>query len=200
MVGFFFLCAGTPGTRSLTPKFLKRNRKTIHAKAGVLAPVLVGLIEANFQYRVPISKHFLKVQSVFRIAQNWGLYGAGPKRMRRLQISIDGEPVYLTNDPALRWRAPQLTHRKIRPLPDTMTIKAEAFNWTGFSRWVLNEARADFPEATEVSVVAIFRDHAVNAERRIHHGRRARAPDWSWEHLGPGGVRVEAPEVEADEP
>ncbi len=192
-IGFFFVCAGTPGTRSIGPKALNPKRvQQARKKAGPFADLYEAALKLNFAVRVPISKHFVPMQSVFRIAQNWGLYGTGPNRVRQIQIDVDGETVYRTNDPDLRWRVHQLSHRKIRPMPDTMSIKADAYNWTGFQRWVLEEVRADFPEAREVNILAIWTARDPGAESVIHHGRHAEAPDWTWHMIGEGGT-VEGP-------
>jgi hypothetical protein len=157
-------------------------------KAGPLADLYEAALRANFAVRVPISKHFVPMQSVFRIAQNWGLYGSGPSRVRRIRIDVDRETVYLTNDPDLRWRVHQLSHRKIRPMPDTMSMKADAYNWTGFQRWVLEEVREDFPEAQEVDILAIWTAREPDADSYIHHGRHAEAPDWNWYMVGERGT------------
>lgn len=188
-IGFFFLCAGTPGTRSIGPKAISPKRVELaYKKVGPLAAVYVGAVKLNFAVRVPIAKHFLKLQSVFRISQNWGLYGSGPNVVRQIQIDVDGEPVYRTNDPDLRWHAPQLTHRKIRPMPDTMSAKADAYNWTGFQRWVLEEVQQDFPEAQQVDIYAIWTSRKPGAESYIHHGRHAEAPEWVWHMVDKGGA------------
>ena len=192
-IGFFFICAGTPGTRSIGPKALNPKRiQLARKKAGSLADLYVAALKLNFAVRVPLSKHFVPMQSVFRIAQNWGLYGSGPSRIRRIRIDVDRETVYLTNDLDLRWRVDQLSHRKIRPMPDTMSMKADAYNWTGFQRWVLEEVREDFPDAREVDILAIWTAREPDADSYIHHGRHAEAPDWNWYMVGERGI-VEDP-------
>ena len=165
-----------------------RKRKTVEQRAGPAAPIVFFLLRANFAVRVPIAKHFIPIQSLFRISQNWGLYGGGPPVVYRLQIEVDGEPVYQTNHPTLQWNIGPLSHRKVRPMPDTMVTKPEAYNWDGFSRWVLKEAREDFPDATDVAIVALTSDRTEDAELSIRHGRVARAPEWSWERFGKNGV------------
>ena len=199
-IGFFFLCAGTPGTRSIGPKALSEKRVDLaYKKVGPLAAVYVGAVKLNFAVRVPIAKHLLALQSLFRISQNWGLYGSGPNVVRRIRIDVDQETVYLTNDPDLRWHAPQLTHRKIRPMPDTMSAKADAYNWTGFQRWVLEEIKQDFPNAREVDILAVWTARKEGATSYIHHGRHAEAPDWTWHMVEKDGsvgevVSKKAPE------
>ncbi len=189
LIGFFLVCAGTPGARSVGTKPIAPDAlATLKRKTGPLAPALIALHQANRKVRVPIAKSLIPIQSFFRISQSWGLYGAGPSWVRQIQIEVDGQPVYLTNSSELTWRAAQLSHRKIRPMPETMSIKAEAFNWTGFSRWILKETREDFPEATDIRILAIWTSRALDAEPYIHHGRQASAPDWVWQQLGKDGA------------
>ena len=190
LVAFFFLCTGTPGMRGLNPKqhFSDKYRKKIERKAGPAAPFIFGAIWVNHYVRVPVSKQFVKLQSIFRISQSWGLYGAGPKPVRHLIIEIDGKPVHRTNDHELTWLSRELGHRKIRPMPETMTKKLRAFNWTGFSRFVLERAREDFPNAHEVKILAQWQKREEGEEAWIHHGRQAQAPDWNWMLLGEHGV------------
>jgi len=186
----FFLCAGTPGMRGLNPKrhFQPKWRAKVERKAGAAAPFFFGAIWVNHYVRVPISKHLAKFQSVFRIAQSWGLYGSGQQRVGHLIIEVDGQPVHRTNDSELSWLSTELGHRKIRPMPETMVNKLRAFNWNGFSRFVLERSQEDFPDAREVRILAEWQKRNVGAEPWIHHGRRAQAPDWKWELLGEGGV------------
>ena len=189
-VTLFFLCAGTPGMRGLNPKGYssKAYRKKIERKAGELAPFFFGALWVNHFVRIPVSKRFVKLQSVFRISQSWGVYGGGPSPVRHLIIEIDGQPVYRTNDGELTWLSRELGHRKIRPMPETMTQKLRAFNWTGFSRFVLERAHKDFPDAQEVRILAQWQKRQDGDEPWIHHGRQARAPDWNWMLVGEHGV------------
>ncbi len=186
----FFLCAGTPGMRGLNPKrqLQPEMRAKVERKAGPAAPFFFGAIWVNHSVRVPVSKHLAKFQSVFRIAQSWGLYGSGQQRVRHLLIEVDGQPVHRTNDSELSWLSTELGHRKIRPMPETMVKKLRAFNWNGFSRFVLERALEDFPDAREVRILAEWQKRDVGAEPWIHHGRRAQAPDWRWELLGEEGA------------
>jgi len=197
---FFFLCAGTPGMRGLSEKrhASDEGRAKIRQKAGLLAPFFYGAVWANQHVRGPISRKLGKFQSVFRIAQSWGLYGSGPDTVRHLVIEVDGQRVYRTNDSELDWLSLELSHRKVRPMPETMAKKLRAYNWSGFSRFVLERARVDFPDAHELRILAEWQSREPDARPRIHHGRRARGPDWTWELLGKDGALL-PPEEQAKE-
>ena len=196
LMGVFFLCSGTPGLKGLTTNknYSERYKRKVERRAGAAAPFFFGAIWVNHNVRMPISKRFVKLQSLFRISQSWGLYGGGPNPVRHLVIEIDGQRMYRTNDSELTWLSRALDHRKIRPMPETMSMKLRAFNWTGFSRFVLEQAHKDFPDAQEVTILSEWQKRDPGAEPWIHHGRRAQAPDWNWVLLGQHGVVLAADE------
>ncbi len=194
-LAFFFLCAGTPGLRGMNAKVYLQpeKRQKIERRAGPeAAAVYFAIAELNHRFRQPIAARFNKLQSLFRISQSWGLYGQGPMPVRWLVIEVDQTPIYQTNEPAHAWRAHQLAHRKLRALPETLVEKPRAYNWTSFSEWVRTEALQDFPDAKEVSVLAVWGTRDIRSTPTIHHGRRARYPDWNWIALGANGEPLPA--------
>ena len=195
LAGLALFIAGTPGARGLSRSLVDgEGRAEVERRAGVAAPVVLAIYRLNFDLRVPVAKHLIPVQSLFRVSQSWGLYGGGPKQIRWLRIDVDGQPVFRTEDPDLTWRAPQFSHRKMRPMVETMSNKASAYNWTGFSRWVLREVRRDFPDARHVSIVAERAERTPGAPVEEHHWREASAPDWSWQSFDKRGMPVELAE------
>lgn len=179
---FFLVVMGCPGISELAPGASKKPglRKLVNRRAGPVAADLVhGIAVVNDAVRVPFSSRLRKVERVFRIRQEWHLYGGGARRVKRLEILVDGEKVYRMGDPDLDWNGELFDLRRIRPMAQSVTTKDSAFNWKGFGRFVVNEARRDFPGAQEVRIHGVFRPwDAAPEDEHVVHGRVARAPDW----------------------
>jgi hypothetical protein len=171
----FLVVMGCPGISALEPGMSRRPgfRQRVTRKAGpVAAEVAVGLARVNELVRVPISARLRRVERVFRIRQGWHLYSNGPRRVKRL------------GDPALDWNGVQFGHRRVRPMLETLASRDKAAIWEGCGAWIVDRARADFPEAGSVTIRAVFRPwEADPADTHVVHGRVARAPGWVLEPL-----------------
>ena len=97
-----------------------------------------------------------------------------------MAIWVDDEMVYLTNDPQKNWHAPQLRFRRVRPMVESTVRKEKARNRWGLSRYVVEAARADFPEASQVRLEAIWA-RFPNGKPTVHHTISAQAPEWELE-------------------
>lgn len=149
--------AGLPGfdydRNALTTK---KGRERVEAVVGPgLLRVGVVLSDANRTFRVPVLELFRPLEVAFRIKQDWSLYTDGPGNVARLEIRVDGAPVYRSADPALTWRQPQLSYRRIRPMLAGLTRggwepQHQALAWT-----VVGWARDDWPDAAEVALVTL---------------------------------------------
>lgn len=199
----FMSCTGTPGLDAWKEKTFQseRSRQKLQRQAGALTPAVLLLADLNRALRLPISMRLKPVQRVFRIGQAWHVYGVGPQEVKALEIWVDGTLRHRSRHPDHDWLSPQLEHRRLRPMAQTLATKAEATNWRGLSRWIIAQVQADFPEATEVIILGTRGDFGVPGARPVH-GRRAAAPDWALEVLpeeelpdshGPDGPLSEAP-------
>lgn len=193
LVACTMVCLGLPGTDRLRvgsyhkPKL----RRAVEQEAGPLAPLVMNLIWLNDTVRMPLRVRMRPVERLFRIKQSWGLYGGGPSIQRSLVIFIDDEQVFALQEQEDRWIGPLLTHRRMRALVETMVEKPEALNWNNVGPWIVRRAQEDFPEAREVRMEAVWRSET--APPAIHHGRVARAPDWTLHPLGPDGIEEPSP-------
>jgi hypothetical protein len=174
------LVLATPGLDFLGAQELTSERQVNLLREQAPEPVvklLVGVAEFNRNYRLPLVEFLEPLQKPFRIAQTWSLYRDGPGKVRRLEVRIDGEPVYRSGDAELDWLAPQLESRRIRPVAETTTRLRQSRNWWGLTRLVVQSARRDFPQTEKVEIVALsgsFPGENLREKHRIV----ATAPDW----------------------
>lgn len=171
LVGGAMLMAGFPGLDFLGAKRLK-------AKAPALGVAGAGLVWFDQTVRLPVAREVKPVERLFRVSQEFHLYRDGPSRVDRLEILVDGELVYRTRDDAYAWRADQLGNRHFRPMVATAAQKADAANQRGICRWVVAQARADFPQAQEVRLQSTRTRFGVDAPH-VRFSRVARAPGWT---------------------
>ncbi len=136
----------------------------------------------NREVRMPLVAVIGPPQKLFRIRQAWHLYRDGPSVVRRLEVRVDGELRYRSEDPAYRWRTGILDNRRVRPVVSSTVQKAGAKNAAGLTRLITGLARADFPTATEVTI-ACTRSKFPGTSPKVAHGWVARAPAWTPEAL-----------------
>lgn len=170
-------CAGTPGLGMMGPTPYTRH---LAEGTGGTAERAVAWVQQELRW--PLARRLLPLQRVFRIRQNWHLYRGGPRRVRHIEIHVDGELVHRTHDPDHAWRAAQLRYRRIRPMQHTLVGDDDAANWRGLTRWVVGQVLETRPDAQEVRISALWRGHQ-QAAARVVHGRVARAPGWEIERL-----------------
>jgi hypothetical protein len=143
-------------------------------------PLFAVLHTLNRELRLPLVAKVGWPQKVFRIRQSWHLYRDGPSMVRRMEVRVDGELLYRSEDPDHRWQTARLDNRRVRPMVETTAMKAKARNAAGLTRYIRDLARADHPDAQAVEIVFTSgRFPGVNA--KAHHGWVARAPDWKLE-------------------
>jgi len=172
---------GTPGLDHLGGRLSAREKNRLQKRYGTAvastAEVLMGF---NKSVRDPAAKKLGKFQPVFRIRQSWNLYRDGPKNIFRLEIRVDGTPVYRSGDSDLDWLEPQLRNRRLRPVVESTTKKFKSANWRGLSRFVVQAARTQWPEATEVELVALRGKRPGKRMKPIHR-IISTAPEWGLE-------------------
>jgi hypothetical protein len=108
-------------------------------------------IGVNARVRMPIVRWFEPLQRPLRIAQSWSLYPRGPAKVRRFEVLVDGQVVYRSNDDDADWLASVLRYRRVRPIVGA-TCNNRSKNDDELVDYVVREARADFPQATEIVV------------------------------------------------
>lgn len=147
-----------PGLDVATRRGLRRD-DTQRAMAvyvpKVLHPVVEGVVGLNEDVRGPIVAAFTPLERTFRIRQNWSVYRAGPPRVGRLEVWVDGALLYRSADPEHRWRRAWLANRHVRPAVDGLVTRLEKAKQGDTARALVVElASRDFPDADEVVIVA----------------------------------------------
>ncbi len=189
-LGFFFLCAGTPGLEAVGTKHrTEKGRAQLHRKLGTpMAAISIGAGQLNDHVRLPVARLFRPFQRAFGLDQSWDLYGGVQKRIHRLVIEVDDRVVYRTNDPTADWLAGPLAQRRMRAVADTVVSHRSAQQWDHFAAFVVHRARTDFPNARTVDVMAEYQLRGDHQEPWRNHGRRLQAPDWIPLVLGRDGA------------
>lgn len=189
---FFLLCAGTPGFSGLGSAPPAGQMKGSWS-AEVGAVFLKGATRINQHLRKPMARRLRPLEQVFRIRQTWNLYSRGPKRSRSLEILVDDNLVYRSNDSDHAWLENKLGHRRVRPINQTLVEKDTALNWKPMMRFLLRHAEADFPDMKSLQVQARWTNHRGDKrEPVLVHGRRVEAPDWALLKISRDGRLVEA--------
>lgn len=185
-LGFFFVCAGTPGLDELKGGAVGKPeaRRQIERRAGAAAPIVLSMHWFNDRVRRPVARCFRPLERAFRVSQSWYLYGGGRKTLVWLVVEVDGEEVYRSNDPEKTWGRAFIDHRRIRPMATSLARREAAQGWPGLSRLVLDQARKDFPNAATVTILAERRHVMSDAAPAVHHGRTATAPAWEFVPFG----------------
>jgi hypothetical protein len=189
----FMLIQAAPGF-----DFMNRNdydeedekAEAIKSHGELVGQVVIALYAFNREYRRPVVDKLKNVERLFRIAQDWNLYRDGPSRVRRLEVSIDGELMHRSADPAYTWLNPQLRNRRLRPVLENAARKENISNWPGVMRFLVGEALKIRPDAKEVKVEATW-SRFPGEEPTVHHAWLAAAPDWE-----PGKVAARKVEQE----
>jgi len=170
---------GTPGLDHLGWRLKTHEEAMLRKQFGdSVADGAKALTAWNKEYRAPLTKRLGKFQPVFRVRQSWNLYRDGPYKIFRLEIRVDDTPVYRTEDSGLDWLAPQLRNRRLRPVVETTVKKKKSANWRGLSRFVVAEARTQWPEAQKVELISL-RSKRPGNQSRVQHRIVATAPDWT---------------------
>ena len=169
---------GTPGLNYIPDnKFDDADERANLAEqpGGSLAMPIVAF---NHYVRTPLAKLFNPIQRPFRISQQWNLYDNGPGRLHRLEIRIDGKPVYRSVDAELNWLQPQLRYRRIRPMVEATVESPNPGNWRGLTRFVIRRALQDFPDAHKVELIALVGAYPGTEPLTVSKTMWGEAPLW----------------------
>ena len=169
---------GMPGVAFLRLNHLNTPAKQARFMARWGEPwtsISIAGAELN-RFRSPSARSLGRFQPIFRISQSWHLYRDGPKTIRRMEILVDGERVYRTNDSDLEWRSSTFRNRRIRPMAESLTIKPRAGNRKGLGRYIVTAVREDFPGATAVEIRSVWSKRGK--KESIHHWMSAESPSW----------------------
>jgi hypothetical protein len=175
------LIVGMPGVSFLKHGFLATDasRQKFEARHGALWTEVAGAVGDFNRLRRPIAAALGGFQPLFRVRQTWHLYRDGPTMVRRMEVRVNGQPVYRTNDPNLSWNQGVFKNRRIRPMAETLVKKPKAKNRVGLARFIVRAARHDFPEATRVDIVSLWGGRKEAG--KPHHRISSRAPEWTLE-------------------
>lgn len=172
---------GTPGLDFLKPNDLRHPKDQAALRAQVGSPwadLGIGVAWLNRTVRLPLAERFAPIQKPFRISQSWALYRDGPGKVRRLEVWVDGVLRHRSADPDYPWLAPQLRNRRVRPMVESTTMKANSPNWEGLARYITRQALAEDPGVQRVELVATegpFPGRRLEPQHRIV----AQAPSWT---------------------
>ena len=179
LVHLLLLGLAAPGLDLLPRQYLRsaQAQQRMEAKYGATQTALAVAAADLNRKRFLIEDTVGKIQPVFRIAQSWHLYRDGPATIRKLEIRVDGVPVYRTNDPSLRWLAPILRNRRIRPVTETTVSRPKAGNRLGLGRLIVERARDEFPKIRRIDIVSLG-GKRPGETLQPRHRMVATAPDW----------------------
>lgn len=184
---FMMFVLGTPGFDLLNAeRWLPGSKARARQLERPLGTVAVLAADVNRTVRLPLVDVLTPLQRPLRLAQSWGLYGAGPRDVRRFEIYVDDRLVYRSADPEHAWLRAELRYRKLRPIVDAHCT-GESKNSEGLAGWIVARAREDFPEATAVRIGCTVRPWPTQppgpddppVELTWAHQRRAAAPTWT---------------------
>jgi len=176
-----FLWLAMPGISFLKTDFLRSQKSQVkfEEKYGSIATRLAVLAGDINRYRRPIAEKLGGFQPVFRMRQSWHLYRDGPRTIRRMEIRVNGKTRYRTGHDDFNWKIGVFRNRRIRPMAETFTKKPKASNPMGLMRYIVSQAREDFPEAEHVEIRALW--GLRGQKQTVHHRVVATAPDWTLE-------------------
>jgi hypothetical protein len=181
-LGLWMFILGTPGLDALRKSDLADPAQQETAFRDYPAPAVwlgIGIAGFNREVRLRVVHLIEDSQRPFRIAQTWNLYRNGPSRVRHMEIRVGGELKYRTQSSEHTWLGPQIGSRRIRPMVESTCLGRRSKNWRGLSRWVVDCALRDFPQATEVSILCQQSPFPGTKADKLSHMIVATAPDWT---------------------
>lgn len=187
------LLAGTPGLAAWKAETFSSPKLRAKIASDFGEPTLTAVTalgDLNSRLRIPAANQLRPIERFFRISQSWHLYGEGPRFVRRLEVRVDGQLVYRSRDPDHAWRASMLENRHMRPLVERVVNKANASNWRGLGRFLIDCVSADFPEAQRLDISST-QAHYGSDDATFRHGRQAAAPDWALIPVDEGGQPIQ---------
>lgn len=190
-LGFF--ATGAPGLSRAKPAAWEEGTLQERIENSVpswLAPPALAGAWAGVQLRLATERLLGPVQQVFRVRQNWHLYGGGPRRIYRLEVWVDDALQYRSADPDHRWATAQLDHRRFRPIVERVVERAGASNFEVICLLVRRQWEADHGQPPGEVVMWATRQTRDLAPQSIAHGARCAAPDYALVHLDSAGRPV----------
>ncbi len=175
------LILATPGLDLLGTNQLVSEQSRNRMRREPLGFVAIGAADFNRSVRAPFNQALTPLQRPLRIAQSWGLYAGGPKQLDRMEILIDDTLVYRSKDPDHTWLASVLTYRRIRPIV-AYTCYGKSRNDAHLIAYVVDRARRDFPDASEIVVQCTEVPFPGLAKPEVSQHYIAAAPDWQVLH------------------
>lgn len=174
----WMILLGFPGLDRLNPRDYQgeRRERLLHRGAEGRAEVFLGDVDRLL--RRPLADRLEWTQRLPRVSHSWHLYRDGPGKVRRLEIWVDDELWYRSQDDAHSWRDAHLTMRKFRPMVSTTASDPKAKNWRGMVRWAAREAYKDKPDLKEVRVVGTAVPFPGDGEPKVMRVYVAHPPDF----------------------
>ena len=149
----WMIILGFPGLDRLHPADYEGSRRQALLSRGLAGRAEVAIGDLDRWVRRPLADRLEWTQRVPRVSHSWHLYRDGPSKVHRLEIWVDDELWFRSQDAEHTWRRSQLTMRKFRPMVSSTASDPNAKNWRGMVRWAAREAYKDKPDLKEVRVV-----------------------------------------------
>ncbi|MCO4746116.1 MAG: hypothetical protein KC912_15070 [Proteobacteria bacterium] len=174
---------GFPGLDRMKPSDYTGSHRERLLKQGAAGRAEVAIGDFDRFVRRPMADRLEWTQRVPRVSHSWHLYRDGPSKVRRVEIWVDDELWFRSQDADHPWRRAQLTMRKFRPMVSTTASEPHAKNWKGMVRWAATEAYKDKPDLKEVRVVGTVAPFPSGEPARVKRTYVASPPDFVPERL-----------------
>lgn len=181
VIGLFMAVGAAPGLDMLPDDAYATTASQEALRAQVpqpwMADAAILAADWNRRLRVPLLHLMMPIERTFRVRQNWSLYQNGPRTRMRLEIEVDGVLWYRSVDSSHAWHDSTWSHRRVRPVVNTLVTTARSKHGDGFVALVVHRVLQERPEAREVRLYAA-RDTWQGGEVTRTLRAVSRAPEW----------------------
>lgn len=188
-----FFATGAPGMSRAKPGAWDAGEvqaEIVETSPAWSVPFLMAGAWLGVHMRVATEATLGPVQRVFRIRQNWHLYGGGPRRINRLEVWVDGALRYRSADPDHQWASDQLDHRRFRPIVERVVERAGAANHGVVCELVRRRVEAETGSPPDEIRLWATRQRRDGSPQTLAHGAVCAAPDFALVHLDRDGAPV----------
>ena len=158
IVGFFMLLlcflnvpvADHLEKRQFTPEFSAQFAESVDP---VTEFIVLNAVKFNHWYD-PVQQFFDPPMMMLQIPQTWRIYNHASHEYRIFEVRVDGEVKFRTPGDEYRWMRTKLRHFRVAYQINDMTRPGGRQNkWREFSRFIVEQAWTDFPDADEVTLI-----------------------------------------------
>lgn len=133
-----------------TPEFRAQFKESVDP---ITSFIVLNAVDFNYWYD-PAQQLFDFPMAVLQIPQTWRIYNHASHSYRMFEVRVDGEVKYRTPGNEYRWQRTKFRHFRIAyQLNDFTRPGARQNSWASYSRFVLELAWQDFPDAEEIDLI-----------------------------------------------